>query len=77
MSVDSLPLTSFVLGTWVPLQDGKALADRNGVLQKLRPIFDFVPGEKSPPPAPKHATASSNKSRVNKLPVYARKTFGE
>jgi ankyrin repeat protein len=46
-------------GTWIPLPDGKELAQKNGVLEKLLPIFEFVPGDKSPPPAPKHATASS------------------
>ena len=35
------------------------LAERNGVLNRLLPIFDFVPGDQSPPPAPKHATAVS------------------
>jgi transcription factor MBP1 len=29
------------------------------VLNKLLPIFDYVPGDRSPPPAPKHATATS------------------
>jgi len=28
------------------------------------PIFTFVPGDRSPPPAPKHATAASSKPRV-------------
>lgn len=35
------------------------LAERNNILHKLAPIFDFVPGDKSPPPAPKHASAPS------------------
>ncbi|EOD51490.1 putative apses transcription protein [Neofusicoccum parvum UCRNP2] len=30
-------------GTWIPLHDGRQLAERNGVLNKLLPIFDFVP----------------------------------
>ncbi|KAF2397640.1 apses-domain-containing protein [Trichodelitschia bisporula] len=51
-------------GTWIPLHDGRALAERNGVLEKLLPIFDFVPGEHSPPPAPKHATAASSRPRA-------------
>jgi len=51
-------------GTWIPLHDGRALAERNGVLDKLLPIFDFVPGDRSPPPAPKHATAASSRPRV-------------
>ncbi|KAK1065478.1 Transcription factor mbp1 [Friedmanniomyces endolithicus] len=51
-------------GTWIPLPDGRELAAKNGVLDKLRPIFDFVPGDRSPPPAPKHETAASTKPRV-------------
>ncbi|KAI9802699.1 MAG: hypothetical protein M1825_002721 [Sarcosagium campestre] len=53
-------------GTWVPLPDGRELAKRNGVLEKMRPIFDYVPGDRSPPLAPKHTTAASNKPRVSK-----------
>ncbi|TKA68269.1 hypothetical protein B0A55_08527 [Friedmanniomyces simplex] len=51
-------------GTWIPLPDGRELAAKNGVLDKLRPIFEFVPGDRSPPPAPKHETAASSKPRV-------------
>jgi hypothetical protein len=54
-------------GTWVPLQDGRYLAERNGVLDKLRPIFDYVPGDISPPQAPKHTT-NSNKPKIPKAP---------
>ena len=50
-------------GTWIPLDDGRLLAERNGVLDKMRPILDFVPGDRSPPPAPKHATAASNRMK--------------
>ncbi|TKA79943.1 hypothetical protein B0A49_01273 [Cryomyces minteri] len=60
-------------GTWVPLHDGRALAERNRVLEKLRPILDFVPGDRSPPPAPKHATAASNKPRTARQPAVARR----
>lgn len=49
------------LGTWVPLHEGRLLAERNGVLAKLLPFLDFVPGPISPPQAPKHQTAASNK----------------
>lgn len=54
-----------MIGTWIPLRDGRALAERNGVLDKLRPIFDYIPGEKSPPQAPKHTT-NSNKPKIPK-----------
>ena len=50
-------------GTWIPLEDGRMLAERNGVLEKMRPILDFVPGDRSPPPAPKHATAASSRMK--------------
>ncbi|KAH7380469.1 hypothetical protein DE146DRAFT_624881 [Phaeosphaeria sp. MPI-PUGE-AT-0046c] len=50
-------------GTWIPLEEGRHLAERNGVLHKMRPIFDYVPGDRSPPPAPKHATAASNRMK--------------
>ena len=46
-----------VTGTWVPLEQGEALAQRNNVYEKLRTIFEFHPGNISPPPAPKHTTA--------------------
>ncbi|KAL9600210.1 MAG: hypothetical protein Q9219_003353 [cf. Caloplaca sp. 3 TL-2023] len=54
-------------GTWIPLHLGRSLAERNGVLGKLLPIFDFIPGPISPPQAPKHQTAASNKApRISK-----------
>ncbi|KAI9891540.1 MAG: hypothetical protein M1814_002663 [Vezdaea aestivalis] len=61
-------------GTWVPLADGRDLAERNNVLDALRPIFDFVPGDRSPPPAPKHITAASNKPKVPRASVSGRKS---
>lgn len=54
-------------GTWVPLPAGRELAHRVNVLDKLLPLFDYVPGDVSPPPAPKHTTAASTKPRVPKL----------
>ena len=50
-------------GTWVPLSEGRVLAERNHVLHKLRPLFDYIPGDISPPQAPKHAT---NKPKILK-----------
>ena len=41
----------------------RELAERNKVLHKLLPLFDFVPGDVSPPPAPKHTT---NKPKIPK-----------
>ncbi|KAF2816939.1 apses-domain-containing protein [Mytilinidion resinicola] len=60
-------------GTWVPLHDGRILAERNGVLEKLLPIFDYKPGDRSPPPAPKHATAASNRPKVPRQSAAARR----
>ncbi|CAG8958230.1 hypothetical protein HYFRA_00000584 [Hymenoscyphus fraxineus] len=53
-------------GTWVSLEQGQALAQRNNVYEKLRPIFEFIPGNVSPPPAPKHTT---NKPKAPKKPA--------
>ncbi|RDL38938.1 DNA-binding of Mlu1-box binding protein MBP1 [Venustampulla echinocandica] len=53
-------------GTWVSLEQGEALAQRNNVYEKLRPIFEFTPGNISPPPAPKHTT---NKPKAPKKPA--------
>lgn len=43
-------------GTWIPLDSGEALAQRHSVYDRLRPIFEYVPGNESPPPAPRHAS---------------------
>lgn len=64
-------------GTWIPLPDGRELAAKNGVLDKLRPIFDFVAGDRSPPPAPKHATAASSKPRAPRAPAQPRRQPGK
>ncbi|KAJ5692695.1 hypothetical protein N7462_002118 [Penicillium macrosclerotiorum] len=50
-------------GTWIPLPDGRMLAERNNILPKLLPIFDYVAGDRSPPPAPKH-TSNASKPRA-------------
>ncbi|KAG6155209.1 hypothetical protein E4U37_001387 [Claviceps purpurea] len=43
-------------GTWIPLESGESLAQRHSVYDRLRLIFEFTPGDESPPPAPRHAT---------------------
>ncbi|KAF7166851.1 hypothetical protein CNMCM6106_002518 [Aspergillus hiratsukae] len=53
-------------GTWIPLPEGRLLAERNNIIDKLRPIFDYVAGEHTPPPAPKHTSAASGKPRASK-----------
>ncbi|KAL9099235.1 MAG: hypothetical protein Q9163_005239 [Psora crenata] len=52
-------------GTWIPLEAGRLLAERNNVLDKLRPLLDYVQRDVSPPPAPKHTT-NSNRPRLPK-----------
>lgn len=49
-------LTQGLSGTWIPLEHGEALAHRNHIFERLRPIFEFQPGAESPPPAPRHAS---------------------
>ncbi|KAI1183051.1 ANK-repeat protein MBP1 [Nemania serpens] len=43
-------------GTWIPLEVGEQLAQRNNIYDRLRPIFEFTPGGQSPPPAPRHTS---------------------
>ncbi|KAJ4361653.1 Transcription factor mbp1 (MBF subunit p120), partial [Neurospora sp. IMI 360204] len=43
-------------GTWIPLEQAEALARRNNIYERLKPIFEFQPGNESPPPAPRHAS---------------------
>jgi hypothetical protein len=58
-------------GTWVPLEQGEALAQRNNVYEKLRTIFEFQPGNISPPPAPKHTTAKPKVPKKPAVPKFA------
>lgn len=75
--LDALICNIVSLGTWVPLHEGRLLAQRNGVLGKLLPFFDFVPGPISPPQAPKHQTAASNKGpKIPKLKKAAMNSHG-
>ncbi|KAI3391755.1 hypothetical protein diail_6827 [Diaporthe ilicicola] len=43
-------------GTYLPLTDARELARQHNVLDRIGPIFDFVPGAVTPPPAPRHAS---------------------
>jgi transcription factor MBP1 len=56
-------LTSSV-GTWIPLSKGVLLAKKYGVYNDLRALFEYVPGQNSPPPAPKHQNNPSNRGQV-------------
>lgn len=54
-----------MIGTWVPFERGIELSAQYKVDHLLKPIFDYVPlSGDSPPPAPKHMTAASNKPRA-------------
>ncbi|THH02983.1 hypothetical protein EW145_g6631 [Phellinidium pouzarii] len=44
-------------GTWIPLERSLELAKQYNCELLLRPIIDFQPESKSPPPAPKHVVA--------------------
>lgn len=57
-------------GTWVPLERGEELANRNGIYERLRTIFEFVPGDESPPPAPKHTTSKPKNPRRPAVPRF-------
>ncbi|KAF7592699.1 hypothetical protein BBP40_012603 [Aspergillus hancockii] len=63
-------------GTWIPLPEGRMLAERNNIIDKLRPIFDYVAGDRSPPPAPKHTSAAS-RPRAQKNAAANRKVAHE
>lgn len=52
-------IITFLKGTWVPFERGKALAILYEVDKVLAPILEFVKGDESPPLAPKHVTAAS------------------
>ena len=58
-----------LVGTWIPLEKGITVARKYNVYDVLKPIFEFVPGDKSPPPAPKHTTAAAGKPKVPKSAV--------
>lgn len=50
------------------------LAEKNGVFDRISRIFEFVPGDRSPPPAPKHTTAASSRPKASKPAGQPRKT---
>ncbi|KXH43046.1 hypothetical protein CSIM01_01800 [Colletotrichum simmondsii] len=58
-------------GTWIPLDKGVALAQRNNIYDRLRLIFEYTPGEQSPPPAPRHTSKpkAPKKPAVPKWPA--------
>ncbi|KAL1844200.1 hypothetical protein VTJ49DRAFT_3856 [Mycothermus thermophilus] len=63
-------------GTWIPLEAGEALAQRNNVYERLRPIFEFQPGDQSPPPAPRHASKPKAPKARPAVPKWGSKSTG-
>ncbi|VDC02494.1 unnamed protein product [Peniophora sp. CBMAI 1063] len=58
-------------GTWIPLSRGLELAKQYNCEPQLRPIIDFQPAAKSPPPAPKHIVAASSVKKGKPIPPDA------
>ncbi|PWY98673.1 apses-domain-containing protein [Testicularia cyperi] len=50
-------------GTWIPLEVAIELAERYNIQSLLQPITSYVPSAESPPPAPKHTIATSNRTK--------------
>ncbi|KAG0290201.1 hypothetical protein BGZ98_003562 [Dissophora globulifera] len=55
-------------GTWVPFRRGVQLCQEYNVLHLLQPLIDYLPTQTSPPLAPKHITAASNRPRKPREP---------
>ncbi|ODQ66397.1 apses-domain-containing protein [Nadsonia fulvescens var. elongata DSM 6958] len=51
-------------GTWVPLERAIEFANLYNVANLLEPLFSYVQTAQSPPPAPKHTTASSKAKKA-------------
>ncbi|CAO1617740.1 unnamed protein product [Parajaminaea phylloscopi] len=58
-------------GTWIPLPIAIDLAKAYNVTQELEPLTSYVPSAESPPPAPKHVVAASNRAK-KPLPILER-----
>lgn len=61
----------------MPLNQGVVVAQKYNVFHLLKPIFEFVAGPSSPPPAPKHTTAASNKPKAPRASGGGRKAARE
>ncbi|KAI6105459.1 hypothetical protein F5141DRAFT_1189305 [Pisolithus sp. B1] len=60
-----------VQGTWIPLDRGLTLARQYNCEVALRPIIEFQPAAKSPPPAPKHLAATATAAKPPRRPAGA------
>ncbi|KAK3947238.1 hypothetical protein QBC32DRAFT_93788 [Pseudoneurospora amorphoporcata] len=61
-------------GTWIPLEQAEALARRNNIYERIKPIFDFTPGNESPPPAPRHASKPKAPKAKPAVPTWGSKS---
>ncbi|KAF9130251.1 hypothetical protein BGW39_003301 [Mortierella sp. 14UC] len=55
-------------GTWVPYERGLQLCQEYNVVHLLQPILEYQATKTSPPLAPKHITAASNRPRKAREP---------
>ncbi|KAI8361192.1 hypothetical protein B0O80DRAFT_436980 [Mortierella sp. GBAus27b] len=55
-------------GTWVPFERGIQLCQEYNVVHLLQPLLDYNTTQASPPLAPKHITAASNRPRKPREP---------
>ncbi|KAF9910779.1 hypothetical protein EC991_005496 [Linnemannia zychae] len=58
-------------GTWVPYERGVQLCQEYNVLDILQPLLGYQVRASSPPQAPKHVTAATNRPRKPKEPRVA------
>ncbi|KAK1775148.1 hypothetical protein QBC45DRAFT_14143 [Copromyces sp. CBS 386.78] len=61
-------------GTWIPLEQAEALARRNNIYERIKPIFEFTPGNESPPPAPRHASKPKAPKAKPAVPTWGSKS---
>ncbi|KAK3936455.1 putative transcription factor mbp1 protein [Diplogelasinospora grovesii] len=61
-------------GTWIPLEQGENLARRNNVYDRIQPIFEFRPGNESPPPAPRHTSKPKAAKARPAVPKWSSKS---
>ncbi|KAK3822161.1 MAG: hypothetical protein JOS17DRAFT_687932 [Linnemannia elongata] len=59
-------------GTWVPYERGLQLCQEYNVVHLLQPILEYQATKTSPPLAPKHITAASNRPRKPREPRPSR-----
>ncbi|KAF9979537.1 hypothetical protein BGZ65_006422 [Modicella reniformis] len=55
-------------GTWVPFERGIQLCQEYNVVNLLQPLLEYKASQTSPPLAPKHITAASNRPRKPREP---------